>query len=490
MYYLNNAEPLNHNMPDESEIYAALLFSCIYCSIVYVCGQLLKKCLSHVFCLLDSHSTLEFGETSESASSISSLPRDDCSGRHRQNEQPQNAAGVSKVPNSPLWSDEVSNAAFTLATDSTGGMPSLSLPQPPFYAALLSPLHKSLQDAVSTFQLCACSLENGIVRATFGIKGLILVIGVHNLIMTQLAWADSYGSPCNAFYRYLNCKTSVTWMLVSWGFQLMGAFAALHLSYFWLSLHTTSYHATQLATKLAILDALEHPTTATAAAAGDLTVSVPAGMLIEGGAAFIDVLLAGVLSHAVLVWSRRRRQQQSAQHVQPLGLTPDPSTDLFVQTLIFSIRQSVGLYLTYNGLPLTGLYVNPANAVIQTWGLGRAQPLPHLLVYWLSPMLGIWMAFHTCEHLLHCPRRGPPAFPPLVPCALPPLAMDTGAEMSDSELLTQTCQPVTVANSGFQKPKLSVVDDLSFVDGPANLSRQQQVWSGGGGGGGDVGGGQ
>nr|VZI14794.1 unnamed protein product [Spirometra erinaceieuropaei] len=188
-------------MPDESEIYAALLFSCIYCSIVYVCGQLLKKCLSHVFCLLDSHSTLEFGETSESASSISSLPRDDCSGRHRQNEQPQNAAGVSKAPNSPLWSDEAANAAFSLATDSTGGMPSLSLPQPPFYAALLSPLHKALQDAVSTFQLCACSLENGIVRATFGIKGLILVIGVHNLIMTQLAWADSYGSPCNAFYR-------------------------------------------------------------------------------------------------------------------------------------------------------------------------------------------------------------------------------------------------------------------------------------------------
>ncbi|VDM01741.1 unnamed protein product [Schistocephalus solidus] len=154
-----------------------------------------------VFCLLDSYSTLEFGETSESVSLISSLPRDDCSGQHRQNERPLNAAGVSTVPNSSLWPDEVANAASSLATDSTGGMPSFSLPQPPVYAALISPLHKSLQDAVSTFQLCACSLENAIVRATFGTKGLILAIGVHNLIMTQLAWGDSYGSPCNVFYR-------------------------------------------------------------------------------------------------------------------------------------------------------------------------------------------------------------------------------------------------------------------------------------------------
>ncbi|VDN15644.1 unnamed protein product [Dibothriocephalus latus] len=153
-----------------------------------------------------------YGAASESASSISSLPRDDCSGRNcRPNERssaPANAAattGVSKAaPKSPLWPDDVANAAAassSLASDSTAGMPSLVLPQPPFYAALLSPLHRCLQDAVSTFQLCACSLENAIFRATFGIQGVIFAIGVHNIIMTQLAWGDSYGSPCNAFYR-------------------------------------------------------------------------------------------------------------------------------------------------------------------------------------------------------------------------------------------------------------------------------------------------
>ncbi|VDM01740.1 unnamed protein product [Schistocephalus solidus] len=265
-------------------------------------------------------------------------------------------------------------------------------------------------------------------------------------------------------------------MLISWGLQVMGAFAALHLSYFWWSLHTTSYHATQLAAKLTTLAALEHPETAAAVTAGDLHVSVPVGMLIEGGGAFIDVLLAGVLCHAVLVWSRR--QQPSAEHLQ---LSPGLSTDLFAQSLVFSIRQSVGLYLTYKGelsfwtqlipclfpgLPLTGLYLNPANAVIQTWGLGKAQPLPHLLVYWLSPMMGIWIAFHTCDRLFHYPRRGPPAFPPLVPCALPPLAMDTGAEMSDSELLT--CKPVTVPGCGFQVA--AVHSEL-----PCRLGRSQSL---------------
>lgn len=52
------------------------------------------------------------------------------------------------------------------------------------------------------------------------------------------------------------------------------------------------------------------------------------------------------------------------------------------------------------GLPLTGAYVNGVNAIIQTWGLGRAaSPVSHILVYWISPLIGVWMGLRALKSL-------------------------------------------------------------------------------------------
>lgn len=44
------------------------------------------------------------------------------------------------------------------------------------------------------------------------------------------------------------------------------------------------------------------------------------------------------------------------------------------------------------GIGLTGLYVNPANAFIQSWGLGDVSSLSHICVYWLGPFCGVWLS--------------------------------------------------------------------------------------------------
>lgn len=48
--------------------------------------------------------------------------------------------------------------------------------------------------------------------------------------------------------------------------------------------------------------------------------------------------------------------------------------------------------------------MNGVNAVIQTWGLGRASnPLYHISVYWFSPLLGLWIGMKTIEALKQFP---------------------------------------------------------------------------------------
>ena len=44
--------------------------------------------------------------------------------------------------------------------------------------------------------------------------------------------------------------------------------------------------------------------------------------------------------------------------------------------------------------------MNGVNAIIQTWGLGRAaSPTSHILVYWISPLIGVWVGLWTLKSL-------------------------------------------------------------------------------------------
>lgn len=62
-------------------------------------------------------------------------------------------------------------------------------------------VHTALQDGVASFQACACSLENGIIRVTLGNMAVLASIAIHGILMVKYAWRDAYGSTCNVFYR-------------------------------------------------------------------------------------------------------------------------------------------------------------------------------------------------------------------------------------------------------------------------------------------------
>lgn len=64
------------------------------------------------------------------------------------------------------------------------------------------------------------------------------------------------------------------------------------------------------------------------------------------------------------------------------------------------------------GISLTGMYINPANATVQTFGCQGSQAWEHITVYWLGPFSGTWLALqlyhqfnesHFFERLIETP---------------------------------------------------------------------------------------
>ncbi|VDD81302.1 unnamed protein product [Mesocestoides corti] len=326
-----------------------------------------------------------------------------------------------------------------------------------------------LREKARSFQVCACSLENSIVREALGTRAVLVAIGIHGLLMQKLAWNDALGSPCNVFYRYMTKKTNLRGLCLSWVFQLVGAFASLYLSYAWWGLRLTTHHASLLNQKAIILEALQRegeggPFSRGSGIAleelGDLHVPVIVGGLIEAGAAFVDVVLYTALTAYVAF----RKSKSSAE---------PPEQWFFHETVAFSIRQATALYIIYlsvlrlpnglpcyrvcaihflhfpfPGLPLTGAYLNGVNAVVQTWGLGRARhPLVHLFVYWVSPLVGIWTGLHLVNSInLDLHLWNPLLRTPLASGAVLPVEADAlttpGGETPPSHESPSTSSPV------------------------------------------------
>ena len=47
----------------------------------------------------------------------------------------------------------------------------------------------------------------------------------------------------------------------------------------------------------------------------------------------------------------------------------------------------------YAGVDRTGLFANPINASAQTFWCTNSNVVNHLLVYWVSPILAIWVVY-------------------------------------------------------------------------------------------------
>uniref|UniRef100_A0A5K4F002 Transmembrane protein n=1 Tax=Schistosoma mansoni TaxID=6183 RepID=A0A5K4F002_SCHMA len=251
----------------------------------------------------------------------------------------------------------------------------------------------ALLDAVATIELCACSLECWIVREVFGYWGFLFAIALNCIRSSLFVSLDAYGNPCNPWYRFLLGQTQPIWLIFTWTLQLLSASIALKLCIYWWSLQLTHYHSARYELSLKMLnpeDLLNYTS--------DLQVTVSIGFLCEALATFVDLYLDSLFSCILESWnshylnhasqipsSTNLVQSTVSQASNPCDLTRKQYLTSYIVRLLI-ILTSVAY-----GLEWTGMYLNPANAFIQSWGIGNITPINHIIVYWFGPMFGVWL---------------------------------------------------------------------------------------------------
>ncbi|VDO15619.1 unnamed protein product [Rodentolepis nana] len=188
--------------------------------------------------------------------------------------------------------------------------------------------------------------------------------------------------------EYLNKRTDLRGLCVSWLFQLLGAFCSLRLSYFWWGLRLSIPHDHLQTRRENIHHIARFRDSQDFHKLGDLQVSLLFGIFVETAVAFSDIILTATSSALLNLWKRLQHHR----------LQNDGEDFRMAEFVLFTLQQSTAIYIVYLGLPLTGAYMNGVNAVIQTWGLGRASnPFYHITIYWFSPLLGLWAGKKTLE---------------------------------------------------------------------------------------------
>lgn len=157
---------------------------------------------------------------------------------------------------------------------------------------LPSELTPYLLDFVTTFQVCACSLENGFIAKAYGRSYLLLTIAITSM-WCFLTLGKSSGNPCANLARFLARQISLRQFLFRAAFQLTAALLAFKFARFWWSLGATSQHTLRASL---------------ISCASDLRVSVLAGFLIEMAATTTDSLF-GLLIFGQSFLKHERFQQ-------------------------------------------------------------------------------------------------------------------------------------------------------------------------------------
>ncbi|CAI2733209.1 unnamed protein product [Schistosoma spindalis] len=251
----------------------------------------------------------------------------------------------------------------------------------------------ALLDAVATIELCACSLECWIVREVFGYWGLLVAIALNCIRSSLFVSFDAYGSPCNPWYRFLLGQTQPIWMIFTWTLQLLSASIALKLCIYWWSLQLTIYHSSRykLALKMLNSQTLINYNS-------DLQVVVSIGFLCEAVVTFIDLYLNSLFSCILKRWNLQCLKHNSQLASSTMSQMLNPCDLTWKQFLIsYIVRLLIILTLIAYGLEWTGMYLNPANAFIQSWGIGNIEPMNHIIVYWFGPMFGVWLYTKTVK---------------------------------------------------------------------------------------------
>ncbi|TPP65901.1 hypothetical protein FGIG_08860 [Fasciola gigantica] len=199
------------------------------------------------------------------------------------------------------------------------------------------------------------------------------------------------------------------WVGITWGMQIIAAFLALHVAQIWWSFRPTIYHASRYKLALEISSArFSSMWPKPNSFQSDLRVSTWLGFLIETTGVFVDFALASVFACAIGRWNKHHQNSvfcsavacSDTSFLSNRNASDECRADyhaLLTPSRLqfwssFALRLSISLFLTAKWIGLTGLYVNPANAFIQSWGLGDVSSWSHICVYWLGPFCGVWLS--------------------------------------------------------------------------------------------------
>ncbi|KAF8561073.1 hypothetical protein P879_07829 [Paragonimus westermani] len=247
-------------------------------------------------------------------------------------------------------------------------------------------------------EVCACSLECWPIRSAAGHIGLLVAIGMNAIRGAAFACQDAYGNPCNPWYRFLTGQTNHVWVGITWILQLLGAQAALFLAQSWWSLRATAHHAARNELALLMRIPSKDPAAARMLLTSDLQVSVWFGFLIEAFGSLTEFFLAFLFTCCIGQWNRRCVSRRTCSVTRCADSKSELNeTEQMTQTreqfvTSFMVRLCINLWLTSKCLGLTGFYINPANALVHSWGIGGVSPYAHVFVYWLGPFSGVWLS--------------------------------------------------------------------------------------------------
>ncbi|ELU12507.1 hypothetical protein CAPTEDRAFT_65598, partial [Capitella teleta] len=195
-------------------------------------------------------------------------------------------------------------------------------------------------DAIFTFQVLACSLENGQIRKHYGMGAYALVLFVistwHNVTVEGCS-----ANPCAHVLRYTQGKSTLRHTLLSILMQTCGGLLSYRCAKVFWGMEFTESHGRRYWASHCLADLSVHPVT---------------GLAIESGGTILETSLS------------------------LMTFTPFYQMEAATKTLL-------GCVLTILGVGYTGFYLNPINATNQTFGCRGISSLHHVIIYWAGPLV-------------------------------------------------------------------------------------------------------
>uniref|UniRef100_A0A0M3I310 Aquaporin n=1 Tax=Ascaris lumbricoides TaxID=6252 RepID=A0A0M3I310_ASCLU len=226
-------------------------------------------------------------------------------------------------------------------------------------AKRISPTLRSLLlEFVGTLQICTPMFDVNLILSTYGLIGVFIEITLLELANCYFL-RDAIAHPCPLVTSATRKRSLVRRAVTVFVTQLAAAYLSYFLAKIFWRLRLNRKHA-----ELLISDHCE----------ADLTVAITSGCLIEGFATFFSKAMENFAS-----------EQYSDSRAQALA------------NCIFAG------FITALGINFTGMYANPIVAWACTFNCEGITHIAHLIVYWLSPLVGWYFAeavFGECECIL------------------------------------------------------------------------------------------